>query len=151
MTEIRFYHLTTKPLEQALPEILGKALSTGRRAVIKAPDDKSVEALNTHLWTYSPDSFLPHGSKKDGKEFAPDQPIWLTSDNDNPNGADLLILTGGAESDKIGDFALCCEMLDGNDDAAVTAARARWKTYKDAGHDLTYWQQTPTGGWEKKA
>jgi DNA polymerase-3 subunit chi len=42
-------------------------------------------------------------------------------------------------------------MFDGNDYEAVTSARARWKTYKAAGHDLTYWQQTDRGGWEKKA
>ena len=29
--------------------------------------------------------------------------------------------------------------------------RARWRRLKDAGHELTYWQQTPQGGWEKKA
>ncbi len=149
MTEIRFYHLTTKTLDQALPEILTKALSGGRRAVVKAADERQVEALNDHLWAWRPDSFLPHGSAKDG--FAEDQPIWLTAADENPNGADILILTGGAESAGLKDFDLCCEMLDGHDDAAVKAARARWKIYKDEGFDLTYWQQTPQGGWEQKA
>lgn len=153
MPEIRFYHLTTKTLEQALPEILTKAVGTARRVIVKGQDDKSIEALNTHLWVFQPDSFLPHGSKKDGKTHAADQPIWLTTDDENPNSAQILILTGGAETtlEHIKSFDLCCEMLDGNDDEAVTAARARWKIYKDEGFDLTYWQQTPAGGWEKKA
>ena len=34
--------------------------------------------------------------------------------------------------------------------AAVDAARGRWKSYGEDGHDLTYWRQTGAGGWEKK-
>ncbi len=135
-------------LEQALPEILGKALEKGYRAVVKVPDEKRRNDLNDHLWTYHPESFLPHGTKKDGYEA--DQPIWLTEGDDNPNKADLLILTGGASSEKTGEFNLCCDMLDGRDEEAVKAARSRWKTYKESGYDVTYWQQTDQGSWKKK-
>jgi DNA polymerase-3 subunit chi len=34
--------------------------------------------------------------------------------------------------------------------SAVEAARARWKDYKNAGHALTYWQQSDAGRWEQK-
>ena len=37
-------------------------------------------------------------------------------------------------------------MFDGNDEAAVAAARQRWREAKAAGHDLVYWQQTETAG-----
>ena len=60
MTEIRFYHLRTRTLEQALPEILTKVVSQGRRAVVKTQDVPSAERLNDCLWTWRPDSFLPH-------------------------------------------------------------------------------------------
>ena len=148
MTEIRFYHLLTRPLESALPEILAKALDQGRRIVVRAPDEKAAERLNESLWTFKPESFLPHGSRKDG--FAAEQPIWLTHTNDNPNEADVLILTGGTQEDDISSYALCCEMLENPDEAAIEAARARWKNFRKAGHDVTYWQQTEKG-WEKKA
>lgn len=148
MTDIRFYHLQTRPLQSALPEILSKALSQGRRVVVRAADDKAVEALNESLWTFRPDSFLPHGSRKDGHEK--DQPVWLTASNDNPNGADVLVLTSGADGDGLEQYALCCDVFDGNDESAVAAARERWKTYHGAGHAVTYWQQTEKG-WEKKS
>ena len=149
MTEIRFYHMTAKTLEQALPEILQKAVSGGRRAVVKTSDDKMAEYLCETLWTCQTDAFLPHGTKKDG--FAGDQPVWITAADENPNKADILVLTRGCTAPDMGAYALCCEMLDGNDDEAVLAARARWKVYKEAGHELAYWQQNPQGGWEKKA
>jgi len=33
----------------------------------------------------------------------------------------------------------------------VQAARAKWKTLKDGGANLSYWQQNDQGRWEKKA
>jgi DNA polymerase-3 subunit chi len=117
------------------------------RAVVVAGSTERVEQLNSHLWTYDPASFLPHGSAKDGN--AAEQPIWLTAQDENPNGADLLILTDGAASDRVAGFALCCELFDGNDSDAVQAARGRWKAYKEAGHAVTYWKQGERGGWEK--
>lgn len=149
MTEIRFYHLQYQALEQALPALLNKALGTGKRIVVKASDKARVKALNEQLWTYRPDSFLPHGSADDG--FSSDQPVYLTYEDENPNGAAVLILTDGAKSAIMDQFDLCCEMLNGRDDAQVKAARGRWKAYQEAGHDITYWQQSDTGGWEKKA
>lgn len=149
MTEIRFYHLQRSGIDRVLPEILGKALERGHRVVVRTSDEAETERLNEHLWSFHPDSFLPHGSRKDGN--AEGQPVWLTAAGENPNGADTLILTGGAESFGLENFRLCCEMLDGNDPQAVAAARTRWKTYRDAGHTVTYWQQTEQGGWENKA
>ncbi len=148
MTEIRFYHLQTKTLEQALPELLAKGVSTGRRIVVRLSDKNATESLNDLLWVYKQDSFLPHGSAKDG--HADLQPVWLTPDNDNPNGADMLVLTKDCQQDEIGAYALCCDIFDGNDEQAVTAARQRWKHFQDQGHSLTYWQQTDKG-WEKKS
>lgn len=147
MTEIRFYHLQTRTLEQVLPELLAKGLSTGRRIVVRTADKNAAEALNDLLWIYKPDSFLPHGCAKDG--HAEHQPIWLTPDNDNPNAADILVLTKDCRVDDIESYTLCCDIFDGNDEIALSAARQRWKLALDAGHALTYWQQTDKG-WEKK-
>lgn len=148
MTEVRFYHLRRKTLEQALPEILAKALERGRRVLVKAGSRERVEALDAVLWTYDPASFLPHGFRRDGSEG--EQPVFLTDEDDNPNGADILVLTDGAGSEKVADFALCCELFDGNDEQAVAAARARWMAYKDAGHTVTYFQQDDGGKWVQK-
>lgn len=148
MTDIGFYHLTRSPLERALPKLLEKVFESGARAVVMAGSEERVGALNGLLWTYDQASFLPHGSAKEGE--AVNQPIWLTTDDENPNDAGILVLTDGATSDRVDGYDRCLEMFDGQDPEAVAAARARWKTYKDAGHGLTYWQQNERGGWEKK-
>ena len=148
MSEIAFYHLQKWPLERALPKLLEKTLEAGKRAVVMAGSEDRVEALNGLLWTYGRDSWLPHGSVRDGSPG--EQPIWLTADDENPNGSQFLFLTDGATSANVGDYQRCFELFDGNDPAAVEAARGRWTAYKEAGHTLAYWQQTAEGSWAKK-
>lgn len=148
MTEVRFYHLQKTAQEAAMPQIALKAWQAGHRIVIKAADTAEVAKLNAALWSFRADVFLPHGSADDG--HAERQPIWLTDGDDNPNGAKTLMLAAGCTSNDIGAYDLCCAMLDGNNQAQVEDARARWKAYKDAGHTVSYWQQGDKG-WEKKA
>lgn len=147
MTDINFYHLTARPLEWALPKLLEKSLQAEARVVVIASSEERVANLNAHLWSYEQDSWLPHGSEKDGS--AEEQPIWLTTEDENPNGARFLFLTDGATSGHVGDFERVFELFDGRNDEAVAAARGRWKDYKAAGHTLAYWRQTDNGGWEK--
>ncbi|MDB5490424.1 MAG: polymerase chi subunit, HolC family protein [Micavibrio sp.] len=148
MTEIRFYHLTTRSIDSALPEICARALSAGHRVLVCAGDEAEVERLTNILWTSSPLSFLPHGSKKDGRPEQ--QPIWMTAGNDNPNAANVMIVTSGATPDSFDGFTLFCDLFDGRDETMLASARQRWKAYKDGAHSLTYWQQTEKG-WEQKA
>ena len=146
--EISFYHLTRTTLEAALPQMLEKTLERGQRAVVRAGSAERVEALNGWLWTYNDRAFLPHGSAQAGHPAL--QPIWLTDQDERPNEAQVLFLTDGATSEYSGDFERCAVLFDGNDEAALAAARAQWTGLKDAGHDLIYWQQNDQGRWEKK-
>ena len=147
MTEIRFYHLTRSTTQQALPDLLEKTLSRGWRALVRVADYGVAQDLSTHLWTYRKESFLPHGTVKDG--MAELQPIWITDEDDNPNAAKVLFILDGAGSSSAGEYDLACEVFDGNDTQSVEEARARWKAYKAQGHALTYWQQGEKG-WTKK-
>jgi DNA polymerase-3 subunit chi len=148
MAEVGFYHLLSTPLERALPRLLERAVGQGHRVVVQAGSPERVEHLNALLWTYDESGFLPHGSARDGNPVA--QPIWLTHEVENPNGASILFLVDGVAADDLSGFTRCLDLFDGNNPDAVQAARSRWRTASAAGHTLTYWQQTKKG-WEKKA
>src|SRR5215813_15011720 len=93
MTEVLFYHLQT-PIEKVLPNLLEKSLERGWRVVVQASSEERVEALDAQLWTFSDDSFLPHGTWRDSE--AREQPVLLTVNDDNPNGATVRFLIDGA-------------------------------------------------------
>lgn len=126
-----------------------KAVDAGHRVVVQAGSRERVEHLSATLWTYDPASWLPHGSAADGD--GPMQPVWLTDGDDTPNGATVAVLTDGREPAEIEGFARCLDLFDGTDADAVAAARERWKRWKAAGHELVYYQQGESGGWEEKA
>lgn len=132
-----------------LPRLLERTLQAGKRAVVLLGSAERVEALNAHLWTYDPDSFLAHGAARDGN--AERQPVWLTHVEENPNGAQFLFVADGARAERADEWERISEIFDGRDDAVVADARDRWRDYKSAGHVLEYWQQGERGGWEKKA
>lgn len=154
MAEIRFYHLTKSRLEEALTRLLRRVVDRQDRAVVMAGSPERVEALNAHLWTFDPASFLPHGSARDGNTA--DQPIFLTASCENPNSAKLLLLCDGAGAPAAVDiealgFNLVCTLFNGLDEEAVNAARAQWRDYKNAQQQLVYYQQDEDGSWVEKA
>jgi DNA polymerase-3 subunit chi len=146
MADVGFYHLTRSTLVQALPQLLGRTLAAGQRALVLGPNSASLDTLSAALWAQP--AWLPHGTAADGD---PDlQPIWLSTDAKPSNAARYLFLVEGAQTDRISDFDRVFDLFDGNNPEAVAAARVRWKTAKDAGHSLAYWQQTDSS-WQKKA
>ena len=148
-TEALFYHLERQPLEAVLPLLLEKTLERGWRAVVQASTADRLDAIDQHLWTYRDDSFLAHGTARDGSPER--QPVFLTLADDNPNGAAVRFLIDGAAPGDIAGYVRLVLMFDGRDEVAVAAARGHWKTLKAKGCGVTYWQQGATGKWEKKA
>ena len=147
MTEIRFYHLEQRRVDQALPPLLERALEESRRVLVRASSEEMVAALNERLWTYDESSFLPHGAAGDGDPTT--QPIFLTSELENPNSATMLVKLSGAEGEAEDAFDLVVLLFDGRDDAALAHARGEWRRLKDQGRTISYWRESDEGGWEQ--
>ena len=147
MTEVLFYHLTRQPLDKALPALLEKCLERKWNVVVQASAPERVSALDDALWTYADESFLPHAAGPDGTQ----ESIWLTTSDQNPNGAAVRVLVDGAEPPELAPYQRALVMFDGHDQEALDAARAQWKTLKAQGHELTYWKQADDGRWKREA
>lgn len=147
--EVLFYHLDGQPLERVLPALLEKTLQRGWRAVVQASSEERVASLDQILWTYSDDSFLPHGSKGGGNIEL--QPVFLTDGDENPNGAGVRFMVDGARAASFEGVFRLVYVFDGADQEAVEAARSEWKSAKAAGCKVTYWQQDDDGRWQQKA
>ena len=147
--EIWFYHLERSTLDQVLPGLLEKTRERGWKALVRASDERLLDDIDERLWTYRDDSFLAHG-RATGPDAAR-QPILLSTEAENPNGAQALFILDQSELGDTKGFDRCFIIFDGRDEAAVSAARVRWKTLKNAGANLAYWKQSPEGRWEKAA
>jgi DNA polymerase III subunit chi len=154
MTEVLFYHLERAALEDVLPGLLEKTREKGWKALVRAGSAERVAALDAHLWSFREESFLAHGTDRD--QHAAEQPILLTTNDANPNNAEVLFLVDGAQTKDWSDPAVAAVsrvvmIFDGRDPAALDAAREQWKLAKAGGHQVTYWQQAQGGKWEKRA
>lgn len=153
MTETLFYHLERRGLEDVLPGLLERTRARAWRAVVRVGSAERMETLDTHLWTYSEQTFLGHGTATDGHPSR--QPIFLTTESDNPNRAEVLFLVDGAVPEdwaapSLRDYSRIVLLFDGKDEPALNAARAQWRNCKEAGHDATYWKESASGKWEKQ-
>ena len=148
MTEILFYQLERQPLDQVLPGLLEKTLERGWRAVVQAGSEERLEALDALLWTYAEDSFLPHGTARDG--FSDQQPVFLTVTEANPNSSAVRFFVDGADGAELSGYTRIVYLFDGRDEDARGQAREQWKRVKAEGHAVTFWQQNERGRWEKK-
>lgn len=173
-SEILFYHLEQRPLEEVLPVLLQKSLERGWNAIVQVgkleaeANDEALKTLDKALWTFSDTSFLPHciyeqtgeTAQKDDEEndreyfdFAA-QPVLLCAGDENPNKAQIRFYVMGAEplaqnSNEASHYDRLVFMFDGHDPDAVIGARKVWKSFSKT-HDATYWQQNAGGAWVKK-
>jgi DNA polymerase-3 subunit chi len=151
MTETLFYHLERRQLEDVLPGLVEKSLGRGWRALIRTDSAERSDALDTLLWTYDEQSFLPHAQAGEGDPAL--QPVLITMEEGNPNKADIFFYVGGTAPAAWRDVAGLSRVVllfDGRDAAALGGARAAWKDAKAAGLDVTYWKESPSGKFEKQ-
>ena len=150
MTEFLFYHLERQPVERVLPALIEKSLARGWRVVVQAASEERIEALDAHLWTFRDDSFLAHGTWREAEASA--QPVLLTLDGDNPNGAAVRFLLDGAPPPADASaYRRIVLLFDGGDADAVAAARAHWSEGRAKGLDVTWWQADAQGRWSRRS
>ena len=134
-----FYHLTSSPLERVLPSICEKVLAGGGRLVVVAEEDL-LSRLDDQLWTYSRESFLPHG-----RAPAEAQPILLSARPEPANGATNIALADGRWRDEALAFERAFYFFDAT---ALEEARGAWRALKgNALVESRYWKQDQGGKW----
>lgn len=144
---VDFYHLTTTPLDRALPQIAEKVLASGGRLMIVANSGVQRQALDRLLWNYAAESFLPHGEAGGGRDA--DQPILLSASTEPVNAARHIALVDGVWRDEALAFERAFHFFDAD---RIIEARVAWKALADRdGIERRYWKQNDNGRWEQAA
>jgi DNA polymerase-3 subunit chi len=150
MTEMLFYQMQGQKLEGVLTSHLEKSLERGWTVIVQGTSEERMDALDAHLWTYSDDRFLPHGTWRESDAAV--QPVLLTVNDGNPNAASVRFLIDGAPvPEDASAYQRIVLVFDGDDEDAVAAARVHWAEAKTKGFEATYWQPDEQGRWAKKA
>jgi DNA polymerase-3 subunit chi len=136
---VNFYHLTQSPLERVLPSICERLLAAGTRILIVA-DEILLGRLDEQLWTYSKESFLPHGRTR-----AQSQPVLLSTEAEPTNGAAAIMMGDGAWREEALAFERVYFFFDSAD---LEGARSAWRGLRGReGVEPRYWKQDENGKW----
>ncbi len=145
--QVDFYHLTVRPLDRVLPRIAERVIEAGGRLLIVSDQAIQRDMLDKLLWTYAPESFLPHARSGTGDDAA--QPVLIAEQASAANGARNMAIADGKWRDAALSFDRVFHLFD---EEGVAEARAAWRALADKpGVERRYWKQGEGGGWEQAA
>ena len=145
--QVDFYHLTHAPLDRVLPRIAERILGGGGRLLIVGGEAEQRAAIDRLLWTYSPESFLPHAQAGAGDDTV--QPVLIGAGAEAANGARNIALVDGIWREAALDFDRAFHLFD---EGSIADARAAWKKLADRdGVQRRYWKQDEAGRWTQAA
>ncbi|MDJ0277122.1 DNA polymerase III subunit chi [Sphingomonas sp. 2R-10] len=144
--KVDFYHLTRSPLDRVLPRIAQRLHDDGERLLLLSDDAEQRRQLDMLLWTYAPDSFLPHAEAGAGDDAL--QSVLIAPEPTDANAARNVAIVDGRWRDAALAFDRAFHFF-GEDH--IAAARAAWKGLAERDDvERRYWRQGD-GGWEQAA
>ncbi|MGK6355060.1 DNA polymerase III subunit chi [Sphingomonas sp. DT-207] len=145
--QVDFYHLTHQPLDRVLPRIAERVLEQGGRLLVVAESEEQRARVDQLLWSYTPESFLPHAQAGGG--FDAEQPVLIAERVEPANGARNVALADGVWRDEALAFDRAFHFFD---EEKIIEARAAWKALAERdGVERRYWKQNDAGRWEQAA
>lgn len=135
MSEVIFHVNTPDPLAYTC-RLLRKALGRYAKVVVSGDGDV-LGRLDTSLWTFAAQSFVPHCWSDADKTMLRASPVVLgTADSALPP-APLLVRLNGTAAAEFDRFPKIIEVV-GQNEPALREARGRWKYYLAQGHSVTH-------------
>lgn len=109
----------------------------GQRVYIRAANTEAARELDALLWSFTPESFVPH-ALKDSPEAA-HAPVLIGSDSSAPTGTHCYLNLGTDAAPEQAGVEVVAEFVL-NDPTAKATSRASWATYKQRGWELQHHQ-----------
>ncbi len=144
--QVDFYHLTRSPLDRVLPRFAEGQVARGHRLLVVSEDAEQRRALDRAMWTFRPDSFLPHAELGVGDDAL--QAVLIADDVRPVDGVGYAVLVDGRWRDAALTFERAFHFFADDD---IAAARGAWKALAGRdGVEPRYWRQGENG-WEQAA
>jgi DNA polymerase-3 subunit chi len=135
MTEVLFVEVTANRLEMRACEIAERVYLRGDRLQISAADQPQADRIDDLLWTFRPDSFVPHGFPRGDKDgFSP--PVVISIGEEKIPGFESLLMLNYCPVETVGQFSRVIHLVVADSLERLEASRRYWTQLKDAGFAL---------------
>lgn len=140
--ETRFYRLSKSSTASGVARLASAVAARGQKIAVICQDENHMDVISKAMW--SEVDFLPHGlGKSDGVS-------QVTLSIDGLNEEVVFVVDGAKIPDDLQAERLCL-MFHASDIEIVNARRNDWKGLSANGAPISYWAESETGAWEKKA
>ncbi len=112
-------------MNQAAVRLAAWHYAQGRRVLLLAPDQLSAEELDRMLWTFEPNSFIPH-EQAGGADQAV-EPVLIATASENLNQASVLIMLKPEEPEELSGYTHLIYFVPAEQGDALMEARERYK------------------------
>jgi DNA polymerase-3 subunit chi len=137
MTEVVFVEVTTSRLEFRVCELAERVYGQGARLQILAPDSGQASRLDDLLWTFRPDSFIPHGLLEPAGDN-PALPVVITTREEAVPGIEHLLMLEFAAPEFLRSFAEAVHLVVVDNRERREASRRYWVQLREAGFTLRH-------------
>ena len=136
MTEVDFYILQDSTLaarDHFACRLAEKALHTGRHVVIRVDSQEHAESMSHYLWSFKPESFVPHAIASKSKQGTENIVIDWQGHTDTYH--DVIINLQQEIPKEFSRFNKLSEIVV-QDQALLAATRESYQYYRDRGYPL---------------
>jgi DNA polymerase III subunit chi len=126
-----------KNLLSRLAHMIQGLVKSGQRVAVVVRDEDAAKNWDKLLWTFSPESFIPHSVSRD--VWPDDEPVLIRAGSAPlaKPGHSCLDLTALAPSE-LSEWEHIFEVVNRLDEESVKASRTLWASWKRLGAELIY-------------
>ena len=134
MPKVYFYTLQKPEKALQLCHLSAQYLQQGKRVLVTVDDENQGITLDRFMWTWDKDSFIPH-IYDNGAVDCLDESVVIVSKDENPNGAQVLVMGRPCSLEFIRRFEIVIDFAELYKDDAANASRQRFAAYREAGFE----------------
>ncbi|HEX9777655.1 MAG TPA: DNA polymerase III subunit chi [Geopsychrobacteraceae bacterium] len=132
MSQVKFVKLERPEKAKHLCRLAEQFFAEGKRVLITVQDENQGITLDRFMWVWDKGSFIPH-AYDNGSVDCLDEPIVITSGEENPNAAAVLIMGKPCSLKFARRFEQVVDFAETYDTALAEQARQRFAAYRNAG------------------
>lgn len=141
MTLIDFYVLdknSTRDQHHFACRLIEKAVRQGNRVMVATKDEAETQALDEALWSFRPESFVPHvtlSQTEENSKYAELSPVLISHTADDPSHHDVLVNLRLDVPEQFSRFQRLAEIVI-QEEAALQNSRRNFAFFKERGYPV---------------
>ena len=132
MTRVEFIKLNRPERARILCDLAEEFYLAGERVLVMVQDDNQGVTLDQFMWTWKKGAFVPHVYQS-GSVECHDEPVVIVTEEENPNGAQVLLMGVTCSLEFARHFRHVIDFADAYDETRLEESRERFRIYREDG------------------